>query len=121
LRFVLKELAHHAAGGTPLLNRIATQLSSLIWDFETTLSWIFIEIASINGRPGDLIKDDFYWKSGYGGHMLLIVPTMDLVLVHRVNTNKGDSVNGLELFTLLTMIIDARENATFSPLFLLLN
>ena len=77
--------------------------------------------VSINGRPGDFIKGDYYWKSGYGGHMLLIVPNMDLVLVHRVNTFINHSVNGLELATLLSMIADAKKDSTVPPIFLLLN
>jgi CubicO group peptidase (beta-lactamase class C family) len=77
--------------------------------------------VSINGKPGDLVKGDFYWKTGYGGHILLIVPKMDLVLIHRVNTDIGDSINGLELITLLSMIVEAKKNSNLPGLFLLLN
>ncbi len=77
--------------------------------------------VSINGKPGDLIKYDFYWKTGYGGHMVLVVPKMDLVLVHRVNTDIGDSIDGQELSILLSMIIDARKNPILPGIIILLN
>lgn len=77
--------------------------------------------VSINGKPGDLIKGDFYWKSGYGGQMLLIVPSMDLVLVLLVDTDTGNSINGEELSNLLSMIIGARKNSILPGIMILLN
>jgi hypothetical protein len=77
--------------------------------------------VSINGKPGDLIKGDFYWKTGYGGHMVLVVPNMDLVLVHRVNTDIGDGINGQELYNLLRMIVDAKNKPILPAVILLLN
>jgi CubicO group peptidase (beta-lactamase class C family) len=77
--------------------------------------------VSIDGKPGDLIQDDFYWKSGTGGHMVLIVPAMDFVLVHRVDTDIGDSITGQEWSTLISMILDARKNPILPGVILLLN
>ena len=49
-----------------------------------------------------------YFASGYRGHYILIIPQMDLVIVHRVNTDIDNAVSSLEFFYLVGLIIDAK-------------
>lgn len=54
------------------------------------------------------LDDGSYFASGYRGHFLFIIPDMDLVVVHRVNTDTDDNVTSLEFLVLLSLIIDAK-------------
>ncbi len=56
------------------------------------------------------LDEDSYFASGYRGHYIFIIPEMDLVIVHRVNTDTDDNVTSLEFFYLLGLIIDAKNN-----------
>ena len=76
--------------------------------------------VSLNGYPGNFIHNNFYYHTGYGGHLLLIVPKLDLVIVHRVNTDIGHSV-GDELGILLGMIFNAKKKNTLPAIILLLD
>jgi CubicO group peptidase (beta-lactamase class C family) len=48
-----------------------------------------------------------YWASGYGGQNVIVFPSRNLVVVHRVNTDAGHSVDDASIGTLLWMILDA--------------
>ena len=68
--------------------------------------------VAVNGRhlPGVILNDGAYSARGYGGHYILIVPDMDVVIVHRVNTDIGNSVTGVEFGILVGLILDARDD-----------
>ena len=52
-----------------------------------------------------------YSASGAGGDYILVLPSQDMVIVHRVNTDiRGNSVSGSELGTLVNMILEAAVN-----------
>jgi len=47
-----------------------------------------------------------YWHTGLGVHVLAIVPDLDLVLVHRMDTTRTFTDPGDEIFQLLAIIIN---------------
>lgn len=56
------------------------------------------------------IGDDGYLALGYGGHMIAVVPSKDLVVIHRVandNDEPDQAVSGAFLNQLVKMVIDA--------------
>lgn len=61
---------------------------------------------------GPLAKLGAYYTSGYRGHRLFVLPEVDMVFVHRVNTfTKEDRVGGKDIRTLLKMILKANPKA----------
>jgi CubicO group peptidase (beta-lactamase class C family) len=56
------------------------------------------------------LEGDSYFASGYNGHYIFVAPSMDLVVVHRVNTDIDNRVSSLEFFYLLGLILDAKTN-----------
>jgi len=56
------------------------------------------------------LEEGSYFASGYRGHYIFIIPDMDVVVVHRVNTDSDDIVNSVEFLYLLGMIIDAKNS-----------
>ncbi len=51
-----------------------------------------------------------FWASGTGEQLLLVSPALDLVIVHRVDTDRGGGpVDGEELRVLLRTILEARK------------
>jgi len=50
-----------------------------------------------------------YLASGYHGHYIVVIPEMNLVIVHRVNTDIDHQVNDLEFKLLLEFIKDAKN------------
>jgi CubicO group peptidase (beta-lactamase class C family) len=48
-----------------------------------------------------------YYASGYGGHIVIIMPSRNIVVVHRVDTENGRMVGEASIGTLLWMILDA--------------
>ena len=76
--------------------------------------------VSLNGNPGGfIIPGNFSYHTGYGGHLLMIIPKLDLVIVHRVNTDIGHNV-GDELGILLGMILNAKKKIILPGVILLL-
>lgn len=68
------------------------------------------------------IKNNVYYASGNRGHKLLIIPKKNIVIVHRVNTDKKKGkVNNKEYWKLIKLILQAKEykpqevGATRSP------
>ena len=57
-----------------------------------------------------------YYASGYNGHNVIIMPSRNLVVVHRVDTEAGRMVDDTSIGTLLWMILDAAgEKAIGDP------
>jgi CubicO group peptidase (beta-lactamase class C family) len=48
-----------------------------------------------------------YYASGLGGHSIIIMPSRNLVVVHRVDTDAGHTVGEGSIGTLLWLILDA--------------
>ncbi|WP_298934241.1 serine hydrolase [uncultured Ramlibacter sp.] len=67
--------------------------------------------VAVNGRhlPFVNLPAGSFSAQGAGGHYLLVIPSMDLVLVHRVNTDiRGQSVNARQFGELVRLILEAR-------------
>lgn len=68
--------------------------------------------TSREGRGGhaDGFGPDAFWASGTGEQLLLVSPAMDLVLVHRVDTDRGENaVDENELSAFLQTVLRARR------------
>ena len=68
--------------------------------------WIAVDgrhFANVN------IPDGSYSARGYGGQYLIVIPDMDLVIVHRANTDYGLSVGYADFCNLLIKIFNAKE------------
>lgn len=62
--------------------------------------------------PGVSLPDGSYSARGAGGHYILVVPPLDLVIVHRVNTDKsGRNVDSAQFGELVRRILEAHETA----------
>jgi CubicO group peptidase (beta-lactamase class C family) len=49
-----------------------------------------------------------YSARGAGGHFIMIIPTLDLVIVHRADTDRGKEVAGPDFGRLLDLILSAK-------------
>jgi CubicO group peptidase (beta-lactamase class C family) len=62
------------------------------------------------GLPRVNLPDGSFWAWGTRGHYLVVVPSLDVVVVHRVNSDvPGREVSATEFGRLLRLILDARE------------
>jgi CubicO group peptidase (beta-lactamase class C family) len=58
--------------------------------------------------PNVQVKEYSYYASGWGGHNVIVLPYRDLVIVHRVNTDReGQVVDVSRIGTLVWLILDA--------------
>lgn len=67
--------------------------------------------VAVDGRhlPGIRVPEGTFSAQGFGGHMVVVVPAYDLVVVHRVDTDIPGNVMGDSQFgLLLRLILDAR-------------
>ncbi len=65
------------------------------------------------GGPGAGMGRGAFWASGTGEQLLLVSPALDLVLVHRVDTDRGDDpVDGDEMRAFLRTVLEARGGST---------
>ncbi len=72
------------------------------------LWWIAIEGKHL---PGVNLPDGSYAARGAGGHCILVVPPLDTVIVHRVNTYfPRTRVSSSELGKLVGLILDAKTD-----------
>jgi CubicO group peptidase (beta-lactamase class C family) len=62
-------------------------------------------LPNVDEGPGS------YYASGAYGQNVIVMPSRDLVVVHRVDSDAGDSVDEASIGTLLWMILDAAEEA----------
>jgi len=67
--------------------------------------WVAVDAEHV---PAVTINDGAYSARGYHGHCILIIPDLDVVIVHRVNTDIGNQVNGVEFGILVSLILDAK-------------
>jgi len=90
------------------------------WIFESTKSYSdagddggygYLWWVSVDGRhlPNVHFKGKVFSARGDGGHYILVLPYLDVVIVHRVNTNiAGNFVSPEEFGTLVKKILDAQ-------------
>lgn len=67
--------------------------------------------VAVDGRhlPSIRVPTGTFSAQGYGGHMVVVVPAYDLVVVHRVNTGiPANVVSDPQFARLLELILDAR-------------
>jgi CubicO group peptidase (beta-lactamase class C family) len=58
--------------------------------------------------PNVVVQEHSYYASGWGGHKVIVLPYRNLVIVHRVDTDRqGQSVSVSQIGTLLWLILDA--------------
>jgi CubicO group peptidase (beta-lactamase class C family) len=63
-------------------------------------------IVAADGPAGESIgSHDVYWHTGLGVHILAVIPDLDLVIVHRMDTTGAFTDPGEELFRLLDIIV----------------
>jgi hypothetical protein len=65
----------------------------------------------VDGRhfPHVTLPEGSYSARGSGGHNMLVIPSDDLLIVHRVNTDvQGRRVNDADFGTLVSHILAAR-------------
>jgi len=76
--------------------------------------WNFIKNVPLF-QPTEYLKDigAGYFASGYGGHLILILPEQEMVFVQVVDTFQGLNVDEGKSFLLLEKILAARESDIF--------
>jgi CubicO group peptidase (beta-lactamase class C family) len=58
--------------------------------------------------PNAQVKEHSFYASGYRGHRVIVLPYRNLVIVHRVNTDRGDvDLDDAQMGLLLWLILDA--------------
>lgn len=64
-----------------------------------------------NGKhlPNVTLEDGSYSARGAGGHYILVIPSHEMVIVHRVNTDRRNRVSSGEFGTLVNMILNAKN------------
>jgi CubicO group peptidase (beta-lactamase class C family) len=96
------------------------QIISEEWIKESTTSYSDAGISggygymwwvAVDGRhiPGLNMEYETYSARGYNGHFILIIPILDIVIVHRVNTDINNRVSDLQLAMLISLILDAKN------------
>ena len=71
--------------------------------------WVSRDYNKFPHLPNAALPEGTYSARGRGGHYLLIIPEANMVIVHRVNTDKkGNSVSASEFGTLVSMIMEAK-------------
>ena len=62
--------------------------------------------------PGVIVPEGTYSARGIGGHRLVVMPALDLVLVHRVDTRERErEVTSTQFGRLLALLLDAAPDA----------
>jgi CubicO group peptidase (beta-lactamase class C family) len=60
-------------------------------------------------------KLSMFYGSGTGGQLVLVIPSEELVIVHRGDTDHGRNVAGKDAWHIVEMILEARTGASASP------
>jgi len=79
---------------------------------EGTSGYGYMWWVEINGKPFPALKDGAFMCMGAGEHLLLVAPDVQLVLVHRVNTDaRGSAVTNAQLANLVKLIVEAKTDS----------
>lgn len=71
--------------------------------------WVSRKYNKFSHLPNATLPEKTYSARGAGGHYILIIPSYNMVIVHRVNTfERGNSVSKSEMGKLTQMILDAK-------------
>lgn len=79
------------------------------------LWWVSVDGQHFEGVEG--VPHGTYTARGAGGHTILIVPDLDLVLVHRTNTFEDRDIPYGQVGTLLLKVLDAKARWPSTPNF----
>jgi CubicO group peptidase (beta-lactamase class C family) len=77
----------------------------------------YSEAGSSNGRREGYgymwwVQKDRFYASGAGGHFIVVMPKLDLVVVHRVNTDQpGENVSAADFDRLMDLIVAADHSS----------
>ncbi|MEE8057832.1 MAG: serine hydrolase [Pseudomonadales bacterium] len=68
--------------------------------------------VAVNGNhiPSTNLGNSAFSARGFGGHFIVVIPDLDLVVVHRVNTDILNRVSSSQFGALLGLILDAKVN-----------
>ncbi len=78
---------------------------STIGEAEGVFAGYLWRIVSADGDVGAPLGHEVYWHTGLGVHILAVVPGLDLVLVHRMDTTRDFTDPGDRHFDLLATIM----------------
>jgi hypothetical protein len=70
--------------------------------------WWIYETGSLGTAYSYLNQHDFYMARGTGGQALYVIPSADLVIVHRGDTDHSREVSGSDVWRIADMILGAR-------------
>jgi len=56
-----------------------------------------------------------FYGSGTGGQLVVVIPSDDLVIVHRGDTDHGRNIAGRDAWRIVELILEAHKNRTISP------
>lgn len=71
--------------------------------------WVARDFNRFPHLPNVDFPEGSYSARGAGGHYVMVIPGLDMVIVHRVNTNIRHSVSRDEVGTLFKMIMEAKK------------
>jgi CubicO group peptidase (beta-lactamase class C family) len=71
--------------------------------------WWTYAAGSFGDRYGPLDGYDAYAGQGTGGQLVAVIPDLDLVVVHRGDTDNGRPVGGGRAWAIVARIVDARR------------
>lgn len=90
--------------------------STTPWSIDDTYNaggYGYLWWVAVNGQhfPGVILPEGSFSARGAGGHFILIVPSWDLVIVHRVNTDIPErKVTSEQFGKLVSLILEARTH-----------
>jgi CubicO group peptidase (beta-lactamase class C family) len=111
-RFGLLYLRKGAWGERQIIPRTWVEESTRSYSDTGTCGYGYMWWVTADGKslPRVTLPDRSFWAWGTRGHYLVVVPSLDLVVVHRVNSDiPGREVTHKEFGRLLRLILDARE------------
>lgn len=111
-RFGLLYLRKGAWRDRQLIPRAWVEESTRAYSDTGTCGYGYMWWVAAAGRslPGVSLPDGSFWAWGTRGHYLVVIPGLDLVIVHRVNSDvSGREVSDKEFGRLLWLILNARE------------
>lgn len=122
-KYKAPEAARWSAEGLAVADQLADSIG--------TAAYMVVYRGAVVHTYGDITRRYCWWTmsapfdryngflaSGFRGHRLVILPALDLVFVHRMNTYTKDQAGSHEIFTLLQQVLDAQTGKTHrNPVF----
>ena len=66
------------------------------------------QAAGPAGRYPEVDRRSLYYGSGTGGQLVAVIPSDDLVIVHRGDTDHGRNISGRDAWRIVELILEAR-------------